>query len=141
MDSHPKAEPQTQWGALVYSLGYFFFYTLVPLSPLEENVCFGWMVCVTKLHMDTHDVLLLQRYTRAHRCWLGHVAFPVFWEGSSHSRGQKLSLEETMQLCGRGRKQIQKKRAQMLLWENQDPGLTAYEDGETKCSLAQWQLV
>lgn len=99
------------------------------------------MVCVTKLHMDTDDVLLRQRYTRAHRCWLGHVAFPLLWEGPSHSRGQELSLEENMQLCGQGRKQIQKKRAQMLLWENQDPGLTAYEDGETKCSLAQWQLV
>ena len=132
-------------GVLLYTPSLiFFFLHFGPFVPLRRGPTFcssGWMVCVTKLHMDTDDVLLRQRYTRAHRCWLGHVAFPLLWEGPSHSRGQELSLEENMQLCGQGRKQIQKKRAQMLLWENQDPGLTAYEDGETKCSLAQWQLV
>ena len=32
-----------------------------------------------------HCVMLPQSYTCAHRCWLCHVAFPLFWEGHYHS--------------------------------------------------------
>ena len=71
VDSYPKAEPQMQWGVVLCTLCYFFFYTLVPLSPLR-------MVYATKLHMDTDSVLLPQGYACAHRCWLCHVAFPLF---------------------------------------------------------------
>ena len=34
VDSHPKAEPQMQQGIVLYTLRYFPFYILVPLSPL-----------------------------------------------------------------------------------------------------------
>ena len=60
---------------------------LVPLSPLKchiPSVNSSWMVYVTKLHMDTDYVMLPQSYTSAHRCWLCHIAFSLFWEGPYH---------------------------------------------------------
>ena len=87
-DSYPKAEPPKQWGAVLYTLRYFLFYTLVPLSPLSDNihsVNSGSMVYVTELHMDIDHVLLLQSYTCVCRCWLCHMAFPLFWEGPYHN--------------------------------------------------------
>ena len=76
-------------GALSYIPSIiFFFYTLIPLSPLEDNIHSvnpGWMVYVRKLHVDADYVLLPQIYACAHKYWLSHVAFLLFREGPYHS--------------------------------------------------------
>ena len=33
-DSHPKAEPQIQWGAVLYTLCYFFLFQFCAFVPL-----------------------------------------------------------------------------------------------------------
>ena len=92
-DSYPKAEPRTQRGAVLYTLRYFPFYILVLLSPL----CKFWLDGLLQSCTWILIVLLLPSYACAHRCWLCHVAFSLFWEGLTQEQDRIRNSSETCQ--------------------------------------------
>ena len=71
----------------------FTFWSLCPPYNIHSANS-GWMVYVTKLHMDTDYVLLPQSFACAHRCWLCHVAFPLFREGPYHKSGVNYAFHD-----------------------------------------------